>query len=121
MQIAASSGGSSAGAFVVLIPLLILFYLLLIRPQQKRQRQLRDLVGHLEPGDEVVTIGGIIGYVKGVEDEFIHVEVADGTVVRVVKQAIARKVGSPDLGEADGSDGDGEPAGDEPHETGGDH
>jgi preprotein translocase subunit YajC len=84
-----------AANLVFLVLLLGLFYLLLIRPQKRRMRLHEELVGSLGPGDEVVTIGGVIGYVKSVEDEYLSVEIADGCVIRVVKQAIARKVEQP--------------------------
>ena len=85
-----------AANLIFLVLLLGLFYLLLIRPQKRRLRQHEDLVSSLAPGDEIVTIGGIIGYVKGLEDEYINVEISDGCVIRVVKQAIGRKVERPD-------------------------
>jgi preprotein translocase subunit YajC len=45
----------------------------------------------------VVTIGGIVGYVKSIDDDFINLEVADGCVIRVLRQAIGRKVEAPAL------------------------
>ena len=45
----------------------------------------------------MVTIGGIVGYVKSVHDDYISLEVADGCVVRVLRQAIGRKVEAPAL------------------------
>lgn len=82
----------------VLVLLLGVFYLLLVRPQKRRMRQHQELVTSLIPGDEVVTIGGIIGYVKQVGEESISLEIADGCVIRVARQAIGRKV------EADSAD-----------------
>ena len=92
-----------AANLIFLVMLLGLFYLLLIRPQKRRLRQHEDLVGSLVPGDEIVTIGGVVGYVKGIEPEYILLEISEGCVTRVVKQAIGRKVGppvEPDLDEA---------------------
>jgi preprotein translocase subunit YajC len=95
----------------VLVLLLGVFYLLLVRPQKRRMRQHQDLVTSLIPGDEVVTIGGIIGYVKQVGEESISLEIADGCVIRVARQAIGRKVeaDSADL-DAPGETADLEPA-----------
>lgn len=100
------------GSFVVLLPLVVLFYLLMVRPQKRRQSQHQQMVDTLTPGDEIVTIGGVIGYVKAVEDEYVRLEVADGCVLRVVKQAIGRKVTDVDL------QGQDEDAAEEPHEAG---
>jgi preprotein translocase subunit YajC len=91
---------SSSNSLSLLVPLLLLggfFYIFMIRPQKRKVRQHEDLVSTLVPGDEVITIGGVIGYVKSVNDEFINLEIADGCVIRVVRQAIGRKVEVPDL------------------------
>lgn len=94
---------------IVLVPLVGLFYLLLVRPQKKRLRQHDTLVQTLVPGDEVITIGGIIAYVKKIEDEVLYLEIAEGVVIRTVKQAIGRKVETPALdGDDAGAEGDAE-------------
>ena len=94
---AAKSSGSSLSLLVPLVLLGGFFYLVMIRPQKRKVRQHEDLVSTLVPGDEVVTIGGIVGYVKSVHDDYISLEVADGCVVRVLRQAIGRKVEAPAL------------------------
>ena len=97
LSAAAKSSGSSLS---LLVPLLLLggfFYLFMIRPQKRKLRQHEDLVSTLVPGDEVVTIGGIVGYVKSVHDDFINLEISDGCVIRVLRQAIGRKVEVPAL------------------------
>jgi len=94
---AAKSSGSSLSLLVPLVLLGGFFYLFMIRPQKRKVRQHEDLVSTLVPGDEVVTIGGIVGYVKSVHDDYISLEVADGCVVRVLRQAIGRKVEAPAL------------------------
>lgn len=98
-QIEAATKTSSSG-LSLLVPLVLLggfFYIFMIRPQKRKLRQHEDLVSTLVPGDEVVTIGGIIGYVKSIDEEFINLEVADGCVIRVLRQAIGRKVEQPEL------------------------
>src|SRR5205823_12480344 len=95
-QLAATK--SSGSSLSLLVPLVLLggfFYFFMIRPQKRKMRQHEDLVSTLVPGDEVVTIGGIVGYVKSVTDDFINLEVADGCVIRVLRQAIGRKVEPP--------------------------
>ncbi|MEA2503049.1 MAG: preprotein translocase subunit YajC [Actinomycetota bacterium] len=91
---------SSGSPLSLLVPLLLLggfFYIFMIRPQKRKLRQHEDLVSTLVPGDEVVTIGGIVGYVKSIHDDFINLEISDGCVIRVLRQAIGRKVEVPDL------------------------
>ena len=89
---AAKSSGSSLSLLVPLVLLGGFFYLFMIRPQKRKLRQHEDLVSTLVPGDEVVTIGGIVGYVKSLHDDYISLEVSDGCVIRVLRQAIGRKV-----------------------------
>ena len=98
-QIEAAAKGSGS-SLSLLVPLLLLggfFYIFMIRPQKRKLRQHEDLVRTLVPGDEVVTIGGIVGYVESVHDDFINLEIADGCVIRVLRQAIGRKVETPAL------------------------
>lgn len=83
-----------------LVLLVAIFYFLLIRPQQRRARQQRELVTSLEVGDTVVTIGGVFGRIRSMDDDSVVLELEpDGTKVRFVKQAVARKL-TEDLGEA---------------------
>lgn len=90
----------SSGSLQLLLPLVLIggfFYLFMIRPQKRKLRQHEDLVSTLVPGDEVVTIGGIVGYVKSVDDDYLSLEVSDGCVIRVLRQAVGRKVEPPAL------------------------
>jgi preprotein translocase subunit YajC len=82
--------------FLPLILIGVVFYFLLIRPQQRRARAQRELIQSVDVGDEVVTIGGIYGTVRAVDDDAISVEVSPGTTLRFVRSAIARKLSSDD-------------------------
>jgi preprotein translocase subunit YajC len=78
--------------FIQLLPLiaiLVIFYFLLIRPQQKRLKQHREMIGALKRGDTVVTSGGLIGKVTKVTDDEASVELAPNVVVRVVRSTIS--------------------------------
>ena len=77
---------------VFLVLMMVVFYFMLIRPQKRRADQHRDLVGSLRVGDEIVTIGGLFGTVASMDDEALHLEVAPGTSLRVLKTAVARRV-----------------------------
>lgn len=91
-------GGASSLIFLVL--LVGIFYFMLIRPQKRRVDQHRTLIESLGLGDEIVTIGGIFGTIKNIHDEDIELEIAPGTVIRIVKTAVARQV-SEDVDEAE--------------------
>jgi preprotein translocase subunit YajC len=72
--------------------LIVIFYFMLIRPQKRRVDQHRKLLASINDGDEVVTIGGVFGTVRRIGEEEIELEISPGTIVRVVKSAIARRV-----------------------------
>jgi preprotein translocase subunit YajC len=92
----AAAGGLAA--FLPLILLFAVFYLLLVRPQQKRAKQQRELVSSVEVNDRVVTLGGLHGTVRYVDDEIVHLEIAPGTQVTFSKAAIAKRLVDADTG-----------------------
>jgi len=71
-----------------LVLIFVVFYFLLIRPQQKRQKEHKEMVQGLSVGDEVVTAGGVLGKVTSVSGQFVRVEVADGIELRVQRHTI---------------------------------
>jgi preprotein translocase subunit YajC len=92
-SLAAASGSSGSASLLVFLLLMgAVFYFLLIRPQQRRQRSQRALIQSVEVGDEVMTIGGMYGTVREVDDESITIEAAPGVDIRFSKSAIARKL-----------------------------
>ena len=75
--------------FLPLVLIFVVFYFLLIRPQQKRAKDHKTILGNLRRGDRVVTGGGIIGTVaKVVSDDEVAVDIADNVRVRVVRSTI---------------------------------
>ncbi len=92
-----SGGGSSALTF--LFPLLImggLFYVLLILPQRRRQKKMVQMRSDITIGDEVRTIGGIIGTVISETDDEFSIDIGGGQTMRVVQRAVAEKLGIDD-------------------------
>jgi preprotein translocase subunit YajC len=71
------------------IAMFAIFYFLLIRPQQKKQRDLRQMLQNLKRGDRVVTSGGIYGTIVKIRNDIIHLEIADQVRIRVNKSSIA--------------------------------
>jgi preprotein translocase subunit YajC len=80
------------GQLLSLAVIVLAFYMLMIRPQQKRQKEHRELVSSLMVGDRVVTIGGVYGSVTTLDDDRIGIEVAPGVVVEFDRAAVARKL-----------------------------
>lgn len=75
-------------SLMFMAPLILLFYFLIVRPQQKRNKEQRLMIGSLQKGDEVATIGGVIGTVIRVGDVYVNVEVADGVTMIMHKTAV---------------------------------
>jgi preprotein translocase subunit YajC len=88
---AQAPGGAMGGieAFLPLILIFVVFYFLLIRPQQKRAKAHKEMLGNIRRGDRVVTNGGIIGKVARVQDSEIELEIATDTKVKVMRDMIA--------------------------------
>lgn len=73
----------------MLVVLLVVFYFLLIRPQMKRAKEHKQMLGKLAKGDEVATNGGVIGKVREIGENLLVIEVADKIEIRVQRHAIA--------------------------------
>jgi preprotein translocase subunit YajC len=85
-----SRASQSAGIidFVPLLLIFVVFYFMLIRPQMKRTKEHKALVEALSKGDEVMTNGGLVGRVADLGENFILVEIAAGTEVKIQRQSI---------------------------------
>ena len=95
---------SPLGALFFPVVLLGVMYLLMIRPQQRRAKLQRAMLESLEVGDEVMTSGGILGRITDIDDDegILTVEIAPGTVVRMVRQGIARRIVEDDVDDDEG-------------------
>jgi preprotein translocase subunit YajC len=76
-------------SLIIIVVLFALFWVLLIRPQRRRGLEQRELLESLEPGDEIVSTGGLFGVIKSIDADELHVEIAEGLVVRMAKRAVA--------------------------------
>ena len=102
---AAEAGAAQSAGWLELVPLVLIFvvfYFFLIRPQQKRQKEHRELIGGLSKGDEVVTNGGLVGTVSKVEDEFVVCRVAEKIELRFQKHAVVATLPKGTLKKLDG-------------------
>jgi preprotein translocase subunit YajC len=81
--------GDALTSFLPLIFIFVVFYFLLIRPQSKKAKEHKQMVGALAKGDEVVTNGGLLGRITKVGDNFVEVELSEGMTVKVQRQAVA--------------------------------
>ena len=69
--------------------LFVLMYFMIIRPQNKRNKEIADMVSQVEKGTEIIGAGGILGKVTEVKDLYVSIEISSGTVIKLQKTAIA--------------------------------
>lgn len=82
--------------FLPLILIFGVFYLLVIRPQTKKQREHQEMINKLGKGEQIVTRGGVIGTITGVQGDVVVVEIQEKVRVRIPRAYIDGKwAGSP--------------------------
>ena len=89
---AAAPGGLFGNPLILIAVLFLVMYFTMIRPQAKQAKQHRALIEGLQKGDRIVTMGGIHGTVRSVEDTTVLVEVDGGTKLRFDKGKVAYKL-----------------------------
>ena len=84
---AQAAQGGGMGVFVMMGAILIIFWLFMVRPQQKKQKKIRNFQNSLQEGSKVVTGGGIYGTIKRVDIQAntVDVEIARGVDITVNK------------------------------------
>jgi preprotein translocase subunit YajC len=87
-EAAAAAPDNGFMSFFPLIALVVVFYFLILRPQTKRAKEQKAMISALQKGDEVVTVGGEVGSISKVYEQFVAVELAENLVVTVQKSAI---------------------------------
>lgn len=84
-----ASWESMAMELVLIGGIVVLFYFMLIRPQRKRDKETTKMRNELQVGDEITTVGGIVGRIVSIKDDTLIVETgADRNKIRVKKWAI---------------------------------
>jgi len=77
--------------FIVLGVMLVAMYFFMIRPQKKQEKETNNMRNNLSVGDEITTIGGIIGRITSIKDETCVIETAhERTKIRILKSAVSR-------------------------------
>ena len=88
---AAGADTSSAmiSMLITFVPLILVFYLLILRPQKKREKEEKTMRENIAIGDEIVTIGGIVGLVVRQTDDTLVIETgSDRSKIRIQKWAV---------------------------------
>lgn len=90
--------------FLPLVGIVLLFWLFIIRPQSRRQKEMRSMQSALAVGDDIVLTSGIYGTVRELGDDDVHVEIAPGVTIRVVRGAVGTVNRAPESGEPAATD-----------------
>jgi preprotein translocase subunit YajC len=89
---AGAGGGMSnllGSPIIMMVLIFVVFYFLMIRPQQKKMKAMREMIGAVKRGDRVITSGGMIGQViKVINENEVTVQIAEGVRVRMLRANI---------------------------------
>jgi preprotein translocase subunit YajC len=87
----AAASSDPTGGLMQMLPMVLMFvvlYFLMVRPQMKKAKEHKALIAAIAKGDEVVTGGGLVGKVVKIGENYVTLEIAEGTEIVVQKPAI---------------------------------
>ena len=91
LETEAPTGGSGWISIIMIVAMFVLLYFFMIRPQKKQEKETNAMRNNLVVGDEITTIGGIIGKIVSIKEETCVIETSrDLTRIRILKSAISR-------------------------------
>lgn len=82
-----NTGGGLSG-MIMIIAMIAIFYFFMIRPNQKKQKEIKQARDSMQKGDKIVTAGGIHGKINEVTEKTVIIEVAPGVTLKVDKQSV---------------------------------
>ena len=84
-----ASGTGMVGSIVMIVVMIVFFYFFMLRPQKKQEKEKQAMMNALEVGDEITTIGGIIGEIVSIKEETVTIETGkDRSKIRILRSAI---------------------------------
>ena len=92
-QAAAPAGLGGGGIGGMILPMVVIFaimYFMMIRPQQRKEKERKAMIGELKTGARVIFGGGVIGTIANVKESTFMIKIADNTKVEVLKGAVSR-------------------------------
>jgi len=79
----------SWSSIIIIVVMFVALYFFMIRPQKKQEKQINDMRNSLQVGDEITTIGGIIGKIVSIKEETVTIETGrDGSKIRILRSAV---------------------------------
>ena len=84
-----AGGGSLVGTIIMIVGVIAIFYFLILRPQKKQEKETAQMRDSIKVGDEIVTIGGIIGTVIKLKDDKMMIETGnDKTKLTILRSSV---------------------------------
>ena len=81
--------GGNIMSIGLIVVMFVALYFFMIRPQKKQEQQVNDMRNNLQVGDEITTIGGIIGKIVSIKEETLMIETGhDRTKIRILRSAV---------------------------------
>jgi preprotein translocase subunit YajC len=87
---AQGSGGSGYTSLLFIVGIFALIYFMMIRPQQRRRREVQNMQSAMGIGDEIITVGGLYGTIRSIDEDSVVLEIAPGVTARYAKAAIGK-------------------------------
>ncbi len=88
-QSAEMAGANAVTTIVMLVAMIAVFYFFMYRPQKKQEKESNDMRNGLQVGDEITTIGGIIGKIVSIKDETVLIETSnERNKIRILRTAV---------------------------------
>ncbi|MFU8779781.1 MAG: preprotein translocase subunit YajC [Kiritimatiellia bacterium] len=95
MDLMVLGNAQGSGMFQMMVPMILIFgilYFMMIRPQQRKEKERREMIENLKSGTKVVFGGGVLGTITNVKDATFVIKVADNVKVEVLRGAVSRVV-----------------------------
>jgi len=87
-----NQGGNPFAMFVPMLIIFAIFYFMLLRPQQRKEKERRQMIDAIKTGDRILFSGGIIGTVTNVKGDVLVVKVADNVKIEIARGAVNRVI-----------------------------
>ncbi|PID66530.1 MAG: preprotein translocase subunit YajC [Gammaproteobacteria bacterium] len=87
-QTAGAPQGGGMSSLIMMVAIFAVIYFVMLRPQQKKQKELKALIEALKKGDEVLTVSGILGRIKALDEQYIELEVAGNIVLKMQRNSV---------------------------------
>ena len=79
----------SLSSILIIVVMFVVLYFFMIRPQKKQEKEVQNMRNNLQVGDEITTIGGIIGKIVSIKEETVTIETShDRTKIRILRSAV---------------------------------